>query len=60
MKAARGATSLYLATTTNVVLLTGYFTVLTNILPPAEVGLVTLLNVVILGVATVSVLASPV
>lgn len=60
VKVARGATSLYLASSVNLVLNTLYFVVLTNVLPTPEVGLATLLNVVVFGLATIAVLSTPV
>jgi O-antigen/teichoic acid export membrane protein len=60
-KVARGAASLYLASIVTLLLNTAYFVVLTNLLGSltAEVGVVTLLNILITLTATVSNLALP-
>jgi O-antigen/teichoic acid export membrane protein len=57
---AKGAASIYLASVISLILNTGYFIILTNILSPQSVGLVSLLNVIILGIVTLATLALPV
>jgi O-antigen/teichoic acid export membrane protein len=57
---ARGAASLYLASLLTLILNTAYFVVLTNFITLEEVGLVSLLNILVITTATVSVLALPV
>ncbi|MDG6900912.1 MAG: polysaccharide biosynthesis C-terminal domain-containing protein [Nitrososphaerota archaeon] len=56
---ARGAAALYAANIVTLLLNTLYLVLLTNYVSLAEVGLVSLLNVVVVGVATISVLALP-
>ena len=59
-KVAVGVAALYLANISTLVLNTLFLVLLTNYIPPAEVGLVSLLNVVVVSVATISILALPV
>jgi len=59
-KVAVGVAALYLANITTLVLNTVFLVLLTNWVSVQEVGLVTLLNVVVVSVATVAVLALPV
>ncbi|MDV3277436.1 MAG: polysaccharide biosynthesis C-terminal domain-containing protein [Nitrososphaerales archaeon] len=56
---ARGAAALYAATVMTLVLNTLYLVLLTNYISLQAVGLVSLLNVVVVGVATLAVLALP-
>ncbi len=58
-RVARGAASLYLASILTLILNTSYFVVLTNFITLEEVGLVSLLNILVITTATVSVLALP-
>ena len=59
-RVAAGVAALYLANITTLVLNTLFLVLLTNWVSVQEVGLVTLLNVVVVSVATVAVLALPV
>jgi len=56
---AKGAAALYVANVFTLVLNTLFLVLLTNYVSLTEVGLVSLLNVVVVGVATLSVLALP-
>ena len=58
-KVARGATSLYMANVVATVFNTAYFILLTNVLAPQEVGLVSLLNILVIAIGTVAILGSP-
>src|SRR6267143_4542566 len=58
-KVARGASSLYAANVVATVFNTGYFVLLTNVLAPKEVGLVSLLNIIVIAIGTVAILGSP-
>jgi O-antigen/teichoic acid export membrane protein len=60
VRTARGAVSLYFASVFSLVLNTVYLVVLTNILPQSEVGVVALLNVLVIGIATCGAMAIPV
>lgn len=60
VRTARGAVSLYFASVFSLVLNTVYLVILTNLLPQSEVGVVTLLNVIVIGIATVGAMAIPV
>jgi len=56
---AKGATALYLASVITLILNTAYFVILTNFLTTDEVGLASLLNIVVIGTATLATLALP-
>src|SRR6267143_3242711 len=58
-KVARGATSLYVANVVATVFNTAYFVLLTNVLAPQEVGLVSLLNIIVIAIGTVAIVGSP-
>src|SRR4029077_8626073 len=58
-KVARGATSLYIANLAATVFNTAYFVLMTNLLSPQEVGLVSLLNILVIAIGTVAILGSP-
>jgi len=60
VRTARGAVSLYFASVFSLVLNTVYLVVLTNLLPQSEVGVVALLNVLVIGIATFGAMAIPV
>lgn len=59
VRVARGAAALYLASVIGLVLNTIYFVILTNFITLGEVGLVSLLNILIAGTATLATLALP-
>ncbi len=59
-RVAVGVAALYFANITTLILNTLFLVLLTNYVPVQEVGLVSLLNVVVVSVATLSVLALPV
>ncbi len=59
-KVASGVAALYLANVVTIVFNTGFIAILTNSVSQQEFGLATLLNVLIVSVATVAVLALPV
>jgi len=56
---ARGAAALYLASVIGLVLNTVYFVILTNYITLGQVGLVSLLNIIVAGTATLATLALP-
>jgi len=58
-KVARGASSLYAANVVATVFNTAYFVLLTNVLAPQEVGLVSLLNIIVIAIGTVAIVGSP-
>jgi O-antigen/teichoic acid export membrane protein len=58
-KVVRGATSLYIANVVATLFNTAYFVLLTNVLAPQEVGLVSLLNIIVIAIGTVAILGSP-
>jgi len=58
-KVARGAAAIYVASIFTLLLNTVYFVILTNIINPEEVGLVSLLNVLVIGTSTLATLALP-
>ncbi|MDA4135169.1 MAG: hypothetical protein OK441_06335, partial [Thaumarchaeota archaeon] len=60
VRTARGAVSLYFASVFSLVLNTVYLVVLTNLLSQSEVGVVALLNVIVIGIATFGAMAIPV
>ena len=60
VSAARGAASLYFASVLSLVLNTAYLVLLTNLLPQQTVGVVALLNVLVIGIATAGALGIPV
>src|SRR6267142_75576 len=59
MKVAGGATALYIANVIATIFNTAYFVLLTNVLAPQEVGLVSLLNIVVIAIGTVAIVGSP-
>ncbi|HLQ21276.1 MAG TPA: oligosaccharide flippase family protein, partial [Nitrososphaerales archaeon] len=58
-KVARGAAALYVASIFSLLLNTAYFVILTNFISVDEVGLVSLLNVLVIGTSTLATLALP-
>ncbi len=58
-KVARGAAALYVASIFSLLLNTAYFVILTNFISVNEVGLVSLLNVLVIGTSTLATLALP-
>ena len=58
-KVARGAAALYVASIFSLLLNTAYFVILTNFISVDEVGLVSLLNVLIIGTSSLATLALP-
>src|SRR5712692_8063468 len=58
-KVARGAAALYLASIFSLLLNTAYFVILTNFVSLDEVGLASLLNVLVIGTSTLATLALP-
>ena len=56
---ARGAASLYAASVVILLLNTGYFIVITNILPTTDIGIIAALNIIILFFGAVSTLSLP-
>ena len=58
-KVARGAAALYVASIFSLLLNTAYFVILTNFISVDEVGLVSLLNVLVIGASTLATLALP-
>src|SRR5713226_747649 len=59
-KVARGAAALYVASIFSLLLNTAYFVILTNFISVDEVGLVSLLNVLVIGTSTLATLALPI
>ncbi len=59
-KVARGAAALYVASIFSLLLNTAYFVILTNFISVEEVGLVSLLNVLVIGTSTLATLALPI
>src|ERR1700722_2487555 len=60
VRAARGAASLYFASVLSLLLNTLYLVLLTNLLPQQQVGVVALLNVLVIGIATAAAMGIPV
>lgn len=60
VRIAKGAIALYIASVITLVLNTAYFIILTNFLPISEVGIVSLLNIIIVISSTLSVFALPI
>ena len=58
-KVARGAAAIYAASIFSLLLNTAYFVILTNYISVNEVGLVSLLNVLVIGTSTLATLALP-
>src|ERR1700733_8056744 len=60
VRAAGGAASLYFASVLSLLLNTPHLVLLTNLLPQEEVGVVALLNVLVIGIATAAAMGIPV